>query len=988
MAKKGEAAASFGLPRSWPRSRLLPDVDPAKRTDIDSSEGNLRLWGRMRIRTRDDGTIERAADLLPVGRVSSIELPARLGGGFVFVSATGRGTEIWRAPSWLEPLVPLTTVGPAADMERPLVAGFDRLYLRLRSGELLAVDPKTGAPMDFGPLPVAPAYAEMLFLDGWRAVVDTDMRGPLATFDAGQTWRAVPLESRLRTLAPTEATSPERSSALLVVDGGYYVLSAAGDLAFFQGVAPNATTPAPPVSFATPPGIKRAPAVLTPMEDKPSGKPGPLGRRPLRVALERGYPENERSAVVAYEGTLARVSLENGTVIDAHANAYPEPHSSCSGIALSSAGTGSADTGFVCGSPDGPTTIYALAWPTLRQVMSFEKPRVVLESGQGALVVRGPCTDEETPPSVRPFCIRATDGSTREIRVRGEVGAERVIALADGRVAILVPPRPGTQGQLSLLEGSTSKHVPLRVPDGAPREVETGLWLEGMQQTAPDEIGGFVEAGGPTFGVRVKLDGTVVVGPVVNEPSGVLLSGRFGLAVGSDGKLLETTDTGKSWTEMALPGAPDPDGNVSGRRCSAVGCSLLGWLRVGWGEPAQKEDLREVAQPEAPKLSTYKLSGAPIALSCAPGRKAPAQEKSATARKVLGEAAQGWLAFQGVAPPPLEKDEVGFDNGDPFGAWPFRAYVWGKRDSDWSRTGRFVVRFEDEFALESVRSSASSASPWAAEDIARETFGAGSWGTTWGAYRDPAGRASLISICRGRACNVFAVEDRQPALQLIASDGAGVIKPFPQSAVRIGPTWFYLGDEGLPDRLGLFRADLGRVRRIATLPRPLGRAGTSALPRLVRQARGGALGLLFTAKEGPFDRRGTRYVLSVDPESGSLGEPQSLGRPDLGDVRLSASCEDSHDGWLVELSSAEVSADATLDGGRLVLEGFEVRARLSEGAACLEAASALVSDSLDRGKGNQNNGARASGGVLPLFATSRTAGGRTELACRLKAASP
>ncbi|NUO51681.1 MAG: hypothetical protein HOV80_22730, partial [Polyangiaceae bacterium] len=509
-SKPAKNGAEFGLPRTWPKAILMPDLDPAKKSDLDSDRGNLRLWGRMRVLVRPDGSMERAPDLLPIGRVSSIRLPARLGGGFVFVSATGRGTELWRAPSWLDPLVPLLSVGPAADMDRPLVAGFDRLYVRLRSGELLAFDPKNGAAVGLGPLPVAPSHGEMVFIDGWRAVVEADLRGPLATFDAGATWRSIPIGSKLRSLTTSEKDPDDGVSALLGVDGGYYVLSGKGDLAYFRGPTPGVGGAAPPMSFATPPpGVRRTPQVLPPIEeDTAREKPGPLGRRPLRVALERGYPDTDKTAVVAQAGALVRVSLETGAILEHHEAAYPDPYASCHAIALASGKTaakGAPDPniGFVCGIPDGATTIYALERPAkesprLVPVMKFAKPRAVLESGQGAIVVRGTCSDDEPPAGVRPFCVRFVDGSTREVRVRGEVGSERVIALADGRVAILVPPRAGTQGQLSLLEGSRSKHVPLRVPDGAPREVETGLWADGMQEVAPGELGGWVEAGGPT----------------------------------------------------------------------------------------------------------------------------------------------------------------------------------------------------------------------------------------------------------------------------------------------------------------------------------------------------------------------------------------------------------------------------------------------------------------------------------------------------------
>ena len=52
--------------------------------------------------------------------------------------------------------------------------------------------------MPLGPLPSASSYGLLAFADGWRAVVDTDMRGPLATFDAGATWRSLPVRERVQ----------------------------------------------------------------------------------------------------------------------------------------------------------------------------------------------------------------------------------------------------------------------------------------------------------------------------------------------------------------------------------------------------------------------------------------------------------------------------------------------------------------------------------------------------------------------------------------------------------------------------------------------------------------------------------------------------------------------------------------------------------------------------------------------------------------------
>ncbi len=990
--KRAKQGQTFGLPRTWPRSMLLPDLDPARVADASSPEGAARLVGRMRVLVRENGVVERARDLLPVGRVSSLPLPGRLGGGFVFISATGRGTEIWRAATWLAPLSPVASLGPAADMDRPLVAGFDRLYVRLRSGDLYALDPSTGATVGYGALPPAAAYGDMVFLDGWRAVVDADLRGPLATFDAGATWRPVTLPARLRSLGAASRDPDAGGDAVLAVDGAVYTLSARGDLSLSASAPTQPAATGTPFAFATPPGVRgpsHGPAPTEDASDRSATPPGPLGRRPLRLALERGYPESAEAAVVAHEGSLVRVALSNGAIQRVRPGAYPDRHASCHGIAL---GQGDGPPiGFLCGVPDGPTIIYGLtASFELAPVMRFAGPRAVVESGQGGLVVRGPCGEEAAPEGVRPFCVRSPDGATREVRVRGEVGSERVIALADGRVVILVPPRVGAQGQLSVLEGSRSKHTPVKVPDGAPREVETGMWLEGFHQTGPNTIAGWVEAGGPTFGVEVSLGGALTVGPVVSEPNGVLVSGRFGVAVGSEGKLLETTDTGKTWTEAALPALPSTDTAEETRRCGPVGCALDGWLRVGWGEPALAEDLREAPQPEPPKLGSFKLSSAPVSLACHRGRTTARRTDASRAPAALGESPTGWLPFLGVSPPPLAKDEVGFDAGDAFAANPVRAYVWGKRDSDWTRTGRFVVRFQDDLSLEPVRSSAVSRSPWATTEAARDAFGAGSFGMTWFAFRDHGGSAALVATCRGATCSIFSVEAGSPALALRPVDRPALGRPLPQSAVKVGPSWFYLADDGGADRVGLFRTDLGRSQLLSSLPRPVVRGGpTTAAPRLVRRAKGAGLGLTFVVKEGPLDRRGVRYVLPVDAETGAIGDAVRLGRADLGDVVLSGGCG-SEDGWLVDLTQGDVAFDVDLDGRAASLESVVAVVRWDGASACVDGIAASTQAlSTDGGaKSAQKGGAPPAppgrNREIPVFVADRATGERALLLCRTR----
>ncbi len=986
VAKGAPGGAAPSVPAFVPKRRFVPDLSTAAtQSTLYTSTGTLKLVGRMRVVSRPDGTQERADELLPLGnKPVAVRLPTRLGGGFAFLVNSARGTEIWRSETWLGPLTPLASFGSTPDAEEPLVVGFDRLYIRLKSqNELVAIDVGSGGVLGRGALPIAPAYGDMAFVDAWRAVVDTDMGGTLVTFDAGATWTRIPTRPtssaspvRIASIGTTSDDPDDGGEAIVTVEGGYYTLGRTGELSYHAGPTP-ARLDAGRAGLLTGPGA---------LDDALRGPPpGPLGKRPLRTALLSGYPDGPDSAVVAHEGGLARVSLADGHVMAHRADAYPEEHMACTGIALGYTKDPSDRFGFVCGATGGPTVVYAFERPlALREVMRFQSPRVVTESGQGAIVVRGSCTDDpQTDPSVRPFCVRFADGTTREVRVRGDVGAERVVALGDGRVAILVPPRPGAQGQLSLLSGSSSKHVPLKLPtEGAPREIETGMWLEGFHQSAPDELAGWIEAGGPVMGVRVKLDGTVSVGDAVDEPRGVLTSGRFGLAIGEGGRVLESSDTGRTWTELSLPRLEVSATGERTRRCGAVGCVFSGWLKVGWDEPASERDLEDAPAPAPSKLSSLKLPGKPLALTCSVGRTEGGSK--GTPKKNAGESSSGWLAFRGVDAPPMEKGEIGFDNGAPFDVVPVRVYAWGKKDADWSRTGRLLVRWADRYALDEVRTSAATSSPWASEIPAADALGLGAmgWGVTFAATRDPGLPAALVSACRaGTSCALFGVEQGQPVLPFRSTQ---TVLPLPiaGSAVRVGQSWFFLGNAIGPstgrDRVGLYRADLGNVRLVRQFDRPpAARFTQGAVPKLVRRAESDALGLLFTSRDGPLDRRGARFVLPIDLDTGDPGEPIRLGRPDFGDVVVSAPC-DRRDGWLVELAANDPSPDVKIGGASAPFESGELRMRLDPGVACLDGGAATTA-LLDR---QQGGGVTGSG--FRVIATDRNEGTRRELICRVQ----
>lgn len=956
-------------------SMLLPDL-VNDRGVVSLEDGHRKvLIDRMRLITYQDGSIERATELLPAGGISSIALPSRLGSGYIFQSSSGGSTQLWRSPTWLGKLRPLVQLSAVAS---ELIPGFDRLYVRVGSNnKLTAIDPESGQTRSLAPLPPAAAYGVLAFVDGWRAVVDTDLRGPLATFDAGATWRPVGVRERV-TAIPTVHGDP----TILVANGQYRVDSRGS------------------VTFRT-----EAPQAGEPQDsEEPAGRPaGPFGRRPLRAAVEDGWPDSETTAVVARGGSLARISLSDGAVLATVEGAYAERQSYCHGARLG------AGFGFICGEPGGATSIYAFERPlSMRLVLRFQKPRFVASSGNGALVVRGPCADEAPGPDTRPYCVVDVSGKAREIRVTGaELGFERVVALRDGRVAVLVPPRAESAGQLTILDGTSLKTVVLRLP-AAPkattRELRRGMWLEGFEEREPGVLGGWVEAGGPIVGVKIALDGAVTAGDVRDDPSGAVLAGRFGLSVGESGRAAESTDGGMTWKLFDLPDRDEDFAPAGTRGCTPVGCAINGWIRVGWGEPKDADDLTPVAPPPSLYIplrppSTLTLD-CEVAGSVTPPLPAKSQPAPPTPTPTImlpgrrrGEITPMWLPFRNTPPPTLQSDELGLDNGVPYDLVSMRAYAWGKKGADWTRAGRWMIRFDDRFDLGGgVRSSSASASLWPDEAAAADAMGLTSYGPSWGAYLDPSGRSALIHACKGAGCALFSVSDGQPVLPLRDASGraSSFYRPFPHGAARVGEAWYFLTPGPAYDSVIVWRSDLGVAKQLATFFRPAqARYAVSEPPRLVRRALGGGVGMLVSSAPEPGDRYGSYYVLPMNPDTGELGEAILLGRKDLTGV-VPERCAAGQDGWLFDTALDNTPA-IELGSGYATLDSVELRLRLDPGMVCVEGMASRMDGTFARAGGAATPSPPASqrdmdAGALPLAATERGTGRRWLFRCNKRGA--
>jgi hypothetical protein len=784
----------------------------------------------------------------------------------------------------------------------------------------------------------------------------------------------------------------------LVMNDGYYAVDARGGVTFraFGGA-----------------GAKDS------EEEPPSRSPSPFGRRPLRAAVEDGWPDGPSTAIVARGGALARVSLRDGAVIEVAPEAYRDRQASCHAVRM---GAGKEAFGFVCGERDGATALYAFARPlAMREVMRFKRPRFAAPSGNGSLVVRGPCGDEAPAAGVRTYCILSPDPAAtlrpREIRVKAasqDMGVERVVALADGRVAVLVPPRGGAAGQLTLLQGSEATTIPLSLP-GKPRsvarELRRGMWLEGIEEREPGVLGGWIEAGGPIVGVRIDVkDGKVKAGDVRHDATGAVLSGRFALSLGEGDLAAESTDGGMTWEPFELPERDPEQGASPTRACGPAGCVLRGWIRVGWGKPASPDDL---AAAEAPTmLYTPLRTAVPLSLHCEPlgASTPPLPEKPAPAPPrpragvlrggIMGGVIGGmrpphhfgaqpmeltttaWLPFRNTPPPALGADEIGFDNGAPYDLVSLRAYVWGKRGADWSRAGRWLIRFDDRFDPSGgVRASVIGASPWPDEVAAAEAVGGLSYGmASWGAFLDPGGRAALAQVCRGAGCELFAVVDGQPVLPIRDASGrtGAFFRPLPHGAVRVGETWYFVTPAGNLEAIALWRAELGIARQIATYDRPTRSGYTAEPPRLVRRAAGGGVGLLVAMPPDPGVRAGTWYVLPIDAATGEIGEAIQLGRKDLSDTPLER-CAPGHDGWLFD-TSLESTPNLDLGGAASSIDSTELRLRMDPGVACVDGVAVRLQGAFAKEAKAEKPASREGEGI-PLAATERPSGKRWSFRC-------
>jgi hypothetical protein len=931
-------------------ARVLPSsLQVGRFWGAEPAGGSRVLIGGVRLVVAPDGTLSIAEDRFAASPASVVALPERMGGGFLFAVNRSQGATqgtLWHADRWLGPAAPIVSshlpIGP-------VLVGLDRVYLRYPQGRLAAIDPRSGAPLNLGPLPAAPRFGRLAALDAWRAVAVADGRGVLLTADAGSTWQAVNL--------PTDPLD------VMPLDDAFVVAVDAATL--------------PETTRRVPWWRVRRDGQVEPLDAPPAllGRPfdeAPLasahrdaaahvfGAWPLVAAVEDGWPLSDGTALLARDGMLARVRLEDGALVEAVSGAFPLSPARCHPVSLARAAARGA-FGFICGEPRGPTRIYRWdpAAGRMHELRRFDEPRAVGASG-GGLVVAGGCAPSDEPAAdQRAWCVMSPGGEWSEARIAAP-DAERaqLLTLSDGRRVVVHPPRAGVLESAHMRVVATSGRstdVPVRFPMLLPdvaRVVGLGTWMNGFEERRPGVIGGWIDAGGSVVGVEIALDGEGRAGEYIRDAGQLVVSGRWALGWTASRLGFETTNGGMSWSKgISLPEPIAEPVADRGRACGPIGCVEAGWLRLGWGgEPPAAPD------PPAPRGFAGGRAPRPWHLRC----DALAPRPPAIAPSGIGEARASVVPLQGLSSvqpgtvyefPPfsgraaaMPADAAGVTVEANLAA--ARVYAWGPRGGDWDVAGRWQVRWDWPWGgWTDARGSSVAPVPWPSIEAARRALGVGGnapvgWALVPG---DDADHALLVARRAGAPASteLLVLEADHPPVWVKAAAGDSFADV--DSAVRAGGRWYVMST--VAASTALWEIDGGSARELRRISRAGLEGRSEGHGRLARRDDGRAIGVVVDGQPDVLVPP-SRWVLPVEIPSGVAGDPEPLATVGLASGRSTADgaaqqaprlCTgDDTGGWELGIDYAGSIELEVGDGWTASLQSPIAEVRLARDRACIE----------------------------------------------------
>lgn len=895
------------------RPRLFPPTQGAGVTEAGvEHDGSRRLLALgLRVTEHMDGSLEVGEELLPAARSAKfLELPERFGSGFLFWIVSSSATLLYRSSSWTDKLEPVAQLD--FEVER-VVPGFDRLLLLpRRDADYRALDLETGQALPPLGLPPAAAYGQTVFVDGWFGAVQVPLRGVLLSFDAGGSWHPLALP-----VTELEAAGPALTIKTATAE---YLLSARGELAHV------ADRDAAQASAA-------AQAELARISAKP-----PLidhGRVPmLQTAVLSGVPDGRGGALVASAGTLFRVSLDGGRVVERRERAYGGA-GECQG-----ARWGARGIAFICGDGQALTRIYGVTEPLgLQPLLELEGARAISSSGNGGLVIHGGC---RARGSALDHCVVSPSGRWRELRVTSE--RARLVALGDGRVAALTPPIAGSPGFLELNAGSGGwQKIPLqlaRKEARATKLMERGAWLDGMVESKPGALQGWVVGAGPFAGFEVTLDGKLSLRRIQDNSARALFDGPRALVLGDSGLASESTDGGVEWQGVELP--PELDlkpvaGSGLRQGCSELGCSFAGFTRVGYFGGRAARSLQAPAAP--PRIAFPGPGGSRWVLHCAPTGELsppalPVRPATPAARRRSVRSASAPVDELEAAPlsplldrppPSLADNQQGVDAGtEPYGV-QLRVYAYGPRGTDWTKTGSLSIAFADRFAVTpGVHVTATARSPWPDLTTAADALGAEPSTSAAGIATalDPSGTSGALLLNSRGTLELFVFEAGRVPQRIPNVGRLGLAARF--SGVVKTKAGVFLGSYDESSRsFRVYRVagtDLEVMLDVTDIPPPRG-----ANAELLRSAAGDALAIGV--------RGSSWFVHPLDLESATVDAPYQVTPSQL--ASMPEACREGAEGFLMTTQPGPDPYATELPGG-MTARAFEGRFRVSALGICVD----------------------------------------------------
>ncbi len=520
-------------------------------------------------------SLRTAKDIAEQPLIAAHRLPKRLGGGFLFRTRNA----IFLSDAFDGTLKPL--IATPSDISE-MSFGPKSVMLRGDGGERWIVEIPSGKR-----LPVAPAgLVDIAALDDGRAAALAEMGRALVSSDGGATWNDVTAQLRAR----AEHLQVDDESLWIVLQNGQAVkVEAGGQLASFD----------------------KAPTVKPPEPLRPKDPRWRTEEPPIRRAMRLGAPIDDQTALVATDGDVVRVNIVSGEIVSVAAGRLP-PDATCEATRTSD------DVVLTCTRPNGLAFVASHTVgdkvPVIEQTFGTQGQFYV--SDDGGIAFGGPCA--RTKPSKSIVCVRAATGGWQEFDLE--------TALADGGggppvdVVRWVPRADGSA--IGIVGGVSWGFVDARTGEVRPwpTDVMQGAQRGAIQQSVLSHRAGTDAArvadrnwsatsagtvrgwgvGANAGAFEISLDGAVT--PSAFSFDRVATAGPFALARARDGRVWQTLDRGVTWVEVQAPITPRVQSAVDVRACSAVGCDLGTWYRLGWPASAPVPFDPPGTAPGAPQL--------------------------------------------------------------------------------------------------------------------------------------------------------------------------------------------------------------------------------------------------------------------------------------------------------------------------------------------------------------------------------------------------